>query len=267
MSTIHTRITPDQVAHYTPAQRAAVLAAYPAHEREARTRGVPALGSGLVYPVMDEQIECAPFAIPRDWARIVGLDFGFEHPFAAVDLAWNRDADVIYVVAAHREQHQTPIVHAAAIRPWGQWIPCAWPHDGLAHDKGSADQLAALYAQQGLNMLPEHATHEEGGNGVEAGVTEFLDRMKTGRFKVFATLTDWFAEKRGYHRRNGLIVKQRDDLLDAIRLRSLRELPPSLAVRATADRPRCAVMMRRFARTEPKAAVFAMPAATGGWLG
>ena len=38
MSKIHIRITLDQVAHYTPAQRAAVLAAYPAHEREARTR-------------------------------------------------------------------------------------------------------------------------------------------------------------------------------------------------------------------------------------
>src|SRR5215470_19198119 len=71
-------------------------------------------------------------------------------------------------------------------------------------------------------------------------------RPHEDRFKVFATASDWFAEKRGYHRRNGLIVKQRDDLLDATR---------------------CAVMMRRFARTEPRAPSFAMPAAPSGWLG
>jgi hypothetical protein len=245
MAKSHIRIDIDQVGHYTPAERAAIIASYPAHEREARTRGLPVLGSGLVYPLLDDAIQCAPFALPRDWPRIIGLDFGYEHPFAAVDLAWNKDADVIYVVAAHREQHQTPIVHAATVKQWGAWIPCAWPHDGLAHDKGSAAPLATLYAQQGLNMLPEHATHEEGGNGVEAGVTEMLDRMKTGRFKVFANLTEWLAEKRGYHRKSGLIVKRNDDLMDATRT---------------------AVMMRRFAATEPRKMSFGPPAA-GGWLG
>jgi hypothetical protein len=35
-------------------------------------------------------------------------------------------------------------------------------------------------------MLAEHATHEDGGNGVEAGVMEMLDRMQTGRLKVFS---------------------------------------------------------------------------------
>jgi hypothetical protein len=245
MSKHITRMILDEAPHYAHADYAGLRESYPAHEREARMRGVPTLGSGLVYPVLDETIACEPFALPRDWPRIVGLDFGYEHPFAAVDMAWNRDADILYVVAAYREQHQTPIIHAAAVKPWGAWLPCAWPHDGLAHDKGSADQLASLYAQQGLNMLAKHATHEEGGNGVEAGVTEILDRMKTGRFKVFRTLGDWFSEKRGYHRKNGLIVKQRDDLLDATRT---------------------AVMMRRFARTEPKKLSFAAPSA-GGWLG
>jgi len=69
--------------------------------------------------------------------------------------------------------------------------------------------------------------------------------VKTGRFKVSRTLGDWLTEKRGYHRKNGLIVKQHDDLLDATR---------------------AAVMMRRFARTEPRK--FARPSSSpGGWLG
>lgn len=223
-----TRMTIDDAAHYTAEQREEIVASYPEHERDARTKGLPQFGSGLVFPVADEAIACAPFALPAHWYRIIGLDFGYDHPFAAVSLAWDKDADAIYVTAEYAERQQTPIIHAAAIRPWGDWIPCAWPHDGLQHDKGSGDELAALYRRQGLNVLPAHATHEEGGFGVEAGITDMLDRMKTGRFKVFATLAGWFAEKRGYHRKNGIIVKERDDLISATRV---------------------ALMMRRFAET------------------
>jgi len=41
--------------------------------------------------------------------------------------------------------------------------------------------------------------------------------MMSSRFKVFANCLDWFDEFRLYHRKNGLIVKEYDDLLDATR--------------------------------------------------
>ena len=52
---------------------------------------------------------------------------------------------------------------------------------------------------------------------VEAGVSEMLTRMETGRFKVFVHLNDWFEEFRLYHRKDGVIVKEFDDLLCATR--------------------------------------------------
>jgi hypothetical protein len=106
---------------------------------------------------------------------------------------------------------------AAAVRPWGDWLPWSWPHDGLAHDKGSGDQLKALYAAQGLKMLPTRATFTDGTSGVEAGIADLLDRMQTGRFKVFMHLNDWFEEFGLYHRKDGLIVKENDDLMSATR--------------------------------------------------
>ena len=66
-------------------------------------------------------------------------------------------------------------------------------------------------------MLPERATFEDGGNGVEAGVTDMLDRMQTGKFKVFAHLSQWFDEFRLYHRKDGKIIKERDDLISSTR--------------------------------------------------
>lgn len=210
-------MTIDDVEHYTPEQKASIIASYPAHEREARAKGVPMLGSGRIFPVSEESISCQPFQCPAWWPRIGGIDFGWDHPTAAVKLAWDRDSDIVYVIACHRLREATPIIHAAALKPWGDWFPWAWPHDGLQHDKGSGEQLAMQYKRQGLMMLPERATFPDGTNGVEAGLMEMLDRMQTGRFKVFSHLNDWFEEFRMYHRKDGKIVKEFDDLMSATR--------------------------------------------------
>lgn len=225
-----TTMTLDDAEHYDAATRARIVASYPAHEREARTRGVPAMGSGRVFPVAEADIVVEPMPIPGHWVQINGLDFGYDHPFAAVSLAWDRDADVIYLTREYAQREAAPAIHVAAVKPWGEWIPCAWPHDGLQHDKGSAAQLKGVYAGHGLNMLADKATHEAGGNGVEAGVTEMLERMLTGRWKVFSTCGGWLQELRLYHRKDGLIVKERDDRICASRY---------------------ALMMRRFATLKP----------------
>jgi terminase large subunit-like protein len=41
--------------------------------------------------------------------------------------------------------------------------------------------------------------------------------MESGRFKVFRELLDWFEEFRLYHRRNGKVFKEGDDLMSATR--------------------------------------------------
>jgi phage terminase large subunit-like protein len=223
------RMTVHDAAHLTPERRAEIIASYPPHEREARTMGIPSLGSGRIFPVEESAITCAPFEIPAHWPQINGIDFGWDHPFAAVRCVWDRDADRFYVVSEYRQREASPIIHAAAIRPWGVWIPIAWPHDGLQHDKGSGEQLAAQYKAQGLKMLAVRATFQDGTNGVEAGVSDMLQRMQTGRWKVFNTCQSWLEEFRLYHRDDGKIVKERDDLLSASRY---------------------ALMMKRFATVE-----------------
>jgi len=231
-------MTIDDADHYTPAQRAAIIASYPAHEREARTLGIPSLGSGRIFPIEQSLIEIDPFEIPKHWVQLCGIDFGWDHPSAAVRLAWDRDDDVVYVTAAHRQKEQTPLLFAASVSPWGSWLPWAWPHDGLQHDKGSGIALATQYKTHGLKMMVDKATHApqgsdpegSGGNGVEAGLMDMLDRMQTGRWKVFKNLSEWFEEFRMYHRKDGKVVKEMDDLLSASRY---------------------ANMMRRFAIVKP----------------
>jgi hypothetical protein len=59
---------------------------------------------------------------------------------------------------------------------------------------------------------------------------EMLDRMQTGRLKVFSNCVEFLEERRMYHRKDGKVVKERDDTISAVRY---------------------AVMMKRFATTEP----------------
>ena len=218
-----TQMTIDDAAHYTAAERARIIASYAAHEREARAKGVPVLGSGRIFPVAEEWIAIDAIPIARHWKRIGGLDFGWDHPFAAVELAWDAESDIVYVTKAYKQREATPLMHAAALRPWGERLPWAWPHDGLQHSKDSGKPLAEQYRRQGLNLLPEHARYPDnpdgtpGGAGVEAGLMDMLDRMQSGRFKVFRHLEEWWHEFRLYHRENGQVVKINDDLMSATR--------------------------------------------------
>ena len=236
-------MTIEDAEHIPAAERARIIASFPAHEREARARGIPTLGSGRIFPVAEESITIDAIDIPSHWVQIGGLDFGWDHPSAAAKLAWDRDNDVIYLTAVHRQREQTPLMFAATIKPWGEWIPWAWPHDGLQHDKGSGQALADQYKAQGLRMLDDKATHPpadgelegSGGNGVEAGLMDMLDRMQTGRFKVFRHLVDFWEEFRLYHRKDGRVVKEMDDIISAARY---------------------ALMMKRHAIAKPSANAF-----------
>lgn len=212
-----TNMTIEDSAHIDAAQRARIVASYPAHEREARANGTPMMGSGRIFPVAEEGIAIPAFDMPAHWPRLGGLDFGWDHPTAAVRLVWDRDADCAYVTHAYRVRQATPLVHAAALKAWGRDMPWAWPHDGLQHSKDSGEALAAQYRRLGLAMLPERATYEDGSAGVEAGLMDMLDRMQTGRLKVVAHLADWFEEFRLYHRKEGRVVKEADDLMAATR--------------------------------------------------
>ncbi len=219
-----TTMTIEDAEHYTPEQRKAIIASYPAHERDARSQGIPTLGSGKIFPVDEKSITESSIAIPAHWPRIAGIDFGWQHPTAGAWIAWDRDTDTVHVYDCYRVTEATPAVHAATFRAKGQWIPVAWPHDGN-NDTAAGENLATQYRKHGLNMLKSRVTHApargkpegSGGNSVEAGLMDMLDRFQTGRLKIAAHLEDLFSEIRLYHREDGKVVKIDDDIISALR--------------------------------------------------
>lgn len=212
-------MTLDDAQHISPEAKQKIVAGYLPHEREAREKGVPMLGSGRVFlsPEAD-LIEARPEELPAHWWYGWGFDFGIGHPFAAVLMGWDKDADAVHILHSIRMADKRPIDHAAAVKPFLGSAPVSWPQDGHQREKGSGEHLYTLYKKQGLKMMHGHATHVDGSNGTEAAIIEMTQFMTTGRFKVAAHLSEWWDEYRNYHRKDGLIVKVHDDIMSATRV-------------------------------------------------
>lgn len=203
-------ITWDDVPHLTEDQKAKLWDSIPPHQRDARAKGIPALGSGVIYPVSEDLYLTDPFEIPRHWPRAFALDVGWNRT-AAVWGAWNRDNDTVYLYDEYYVAEAPPQVHADALLGRGKWIPGVI--DPAAAGKGQRDGIAMMteYGSLGLDLAPAD-------NSVEAGIFAVYRRLVSGRLKVFKALTNWRSEARLYRRDDkGKIVKERDHLMDASR--------------------------------------------------
>jgi phage terminase large subunit-like protein len=219
------RISGAEVKHISEARREELASGYAEHEREARLEGTPQLGAGPIFPLELLPVIVKTFDPDRDiptYARwIVGIDFGFGHPFAAALIAWTHDTGQIWIVDSFRMERSSALYHVQRIHSMtrGLRIPVAWPHDGAQHDKGSGLPLAMQYKNFGARMLPSHAVnHGTKTNAVEPALGEMRELMFGGKFTIAGHNHELLEEMRNYHRDEDFrIVKQRDDLVSAVR--------------------------------------------------
>ena len=210
----------DDAPHMTQEKRERLLESYPAHQRDMRTKGVPMLGHGRIYDLSEDFIVCDPFEIPDHFFVINGMDFGWDHPQAHVQLVEDRDTGIFYVTMAYKARKQSANDAWGAVKRWAANVPTAWPHDGLQHEKGRDGGTIQMqhYEDAGFTMTRDFAQWESGGNAVEAGIYELNDLMSKGKLKIFRGLRCILDEVLQYHRdERGKIVKTNDDCLDALR--------------------------------------------------
>lgn len=200
----------DDVPHLSATQKARMLANSEVHLREARSKGIPSIGSGAIYPVPEDQIVVDDFAIPAHWPRAYGLDVGWNCT-AAVFGAIDREADVVYLYSEHYQGQQEPSTHVAGIHGRGVWINGVIDPASRGRSQKDGEQLLVIYRNLGLKLVPAN-------NSVESGLFEVHQRLATGRLKVFRSMTNWLSEYRIYRRDDkGHIVKAKDHAMDATR--------------------------------------------------
>lgn len=200
----------DDVPHLSEAVKQELMASIPPWQVDARTRGVPALGAGAIYPVPEDDYLVDDFLLPKHWRRAYALDVGWNRT-AALWGAYDMETDIWYLYSEHYRGQAEPSVHASAIKGRGEWVRGVFDPAARGRSQRDGRRLVDEYRMLGLDIT-------EAVNAREAGIYAVWERLSTGRLKVFKSLTNWRKEARLYRRdEKGEVVKVNDHLMDDTR--------------------------------------------------
>jgi len=200
----------DDVPHLSQEDKEKMLASTPPQLRDARSKGVPTVGEGLIYPLDPKNYTIDDFQLPNHFQRIYGMDVGWNNTAAAWG-AWDRDNDIIYLYSEHKQGQAEPVIHVKAIKSRGEWIPGQIDPAARGRSQVDGESLYLLYRKEGLKIYPAN-------NSVEAGIFKVWERLSTGRLKIFKSCTMLLREISLYHRdEKGKVSKKNDHLLDCLR--------------------------------------------------
>lgn len=172
----------------------------------------------------------APFPIPPEWPRHVGLDFGPVHT-ATLWLAHDPDANVYYLYHETLATEAAPTAeHAVAALRFARGTNVKTWHGGSA----SEDQQRAEWAAKGVPVLPP-LVHD-----VDVGIDRVIALVKPSRLYVFDTCTGTRDELGSYSRElneYGETTTKIKDKARYHRLDALRYVGQALGAFTAADLP------------------------------
>jgi phage terminase large subunit-like protein len=162
------------------------------YEIEAITKGIPAAGSGRIYPLAEKTYICEPFPIPPNWQRYAGMDVGW-HCTSAVFFAMNPETKISYIYSVYKAGGGTPsdnvepglkvppvvYMHSRNIKlRGGDWMTIAI--DPASKGRGQSDGRALfdMYSDEGLDLI-------KADNTIETGIRTMYSALLNGELKIF----------------------------------------------------------------------------------
>jgi phage terminase large subunit-like protein len=200
----------DDVPHLTEEAKQQLLASIPPYQRDARSKGIPQLGAGAIYPIPETEYLIDPFEIPKHWKKVYGLDVGWNRT-AGIWAAIDPETDIVYLYSEHYRGEAEPSIHAQSIKSRGDWIIGTIDTAARGRSQIDGENLLQMYQDLGLELVGADKS-------VETGLYTCWQLLSEGRIKVFKTLTNFMNEIRLYRRdEKGKVIKSNDHLMDAFR--------------------------------------------------
>ena len=197
------------VPHLSEQAKKEMLDATPPYLRDSRSKGIPDLGAGAIYPLAQEDYITDRKPDPA-WPRAYGLDVGWNE-LAAVWLAFDRENAFAIAYDEYFRGEAEPAVHAAAIKSKGDWIPGAIDPAALGASQLDGSKYIEVLGELGLTLTPAD-------NAVTAGLTKVWNLLSTGQLKIAAHCTRLLKQMKMYRRdERGRVVKKDDHGPDALR--------------------------------------------------
>jgi hypothetical protein len=210
----YVRVEDTEVPHISDAKRAQNERDYPEFQKDARRRGLPVLGSGVIYPVPESDFVISPDifkeGVPGYFKQCFGMDVGWNWT-AVVWCAIDPNSGVKYIWSDHKQSQTEPVGHAELIRLRGKWIPGVIDSAANGRGQDGGESLVTQYRALGLTI-------SNANKSVEAGIYAVWTALKSGNLKITANCLALLDELRQYQRdEKGKIIKSNDHLADSLR--------------------------------------------------
>lgn len=202
---------------FTDEQINSLLPALDEHERDLRSKGIPAVGKGAVFKIPDDEIKVSDVNPLAHWEILHSIDWGnVKDPTVIATGVHDVDNDIFYLINIEylddSEEARSP-ANVAKIILNGPYpgAPVIVPHDsGLKSD--ASETNGKLLQRLGVNVPPDPFSNPQdtmlrnvkfgqksrSGLSIETGLSEMRYLMSTGQYKVLDSCDSWFREKHSY---------------------------------------------------------------------
>lgn len=185
------RIEWDDAPHLDEATKEQLKASLLPHMREARTKGIPCVGVGKVYPVPEDDFIIPPFNPPVYFERVYGMDVGWRNT-AAIFGAYDRRNDILYIYDEYCvEEQKAPLIASSIRRKGGDWMIGVVDPSANKRNPNDGVRLLQEYCEEGLQLY-------KADNTLRAGITAVYSRLVSGRLKIMHNCQRLIGELRGY---------------------------------------------------------------------
>lgn len=235
--------------HFSEERIESMLAALPAWLRDLKSKGIPASGTGSIFPFSDNELiqTCLWSDVKPTWKLLAGVDFGYSgirDDSTIVFTAYDIEEDRIFVIDAwfssnshddcplsHMPEYMASIIKAC---PYPN-IPVICPNDASGIISGTTKTRAQVLIENGCNVLyenyyiPYQLTGEDKKSTSKVGGLNYMvEWMSKGLLKlspntISSGMNELWKELRGYvwkdNKGSGKIepIDKNDHGLDAMR--------------------------------------------------